>query len=70
MVFPKNTRARNNLPCTNIDNLLPDYNLSTAIKQVTTYTDGLFNYAEYLHSLMQPLGCMKPESTFMKRSLI
>jgi hypothetical protein len=41
-----------------MDNLLPNYDLSTGIKQVITHNDGLFDHAEYLHSHVQPLGCI------------
>ncbi|WP_169824239.1 hypothetical protein [Clostridium formicaceticum] len=53
-------RARNDLPCTNIDNLLPAYDLSTINKQIITYTDGSFDPTGYLYSPIQPFGCIEP----------
>lgn len=48
-------RACNDLPCTTIDSLLPNYNLATIIEQFTTHNHGSFDHTRYLNSLLQPL---------------
>lgn len=58
--FTKKYKEHNDLPCTTIDSLLPYHDLSTMIKQVTTYNDGSFDHTEYLSSPMQPFGCIEP----------
>ena len=57
-IFENKNKERNDLTCTNTDPLLPGIDLKTNTKQFTTCTDGLFDHADYLHSYMQPVGCI------------
>ena len=51
--------ARNDLPCTKIDNLVSSRDLSTTTEQFITYHDGSFDYTGYLYDPMQPFGCIE-----------
>ncbi|EDK33652.1 Hypothetical protein CKL_1610 [Clostridium kluyveri DSM 555] len=60
-------KEHENLPYTNIYNLISNYNLllycyklKTIIKQFTTYIDDSFSHTTYLHSHIQPLSCIQP----------
>ena len=51
-------KEHNDLPCTTTDDLLPSHDLSTMTKQFITHNDGSFDHIGYLHSYIQPLGCI------------
>jgi len=46
------------LPNTNIDPLSPSYDLATIKKQITTHINDSFDLTRYLHSYIQPFGCI------------
>lgn len=60
LVAKVTSKEHNNLSCTNIDSLLPYYNLSTIIKQVTTYTNGFLDYITYMISIIKSFDFIKP----------
>jgi len=57
--FQVQVKEYNDLCCTIIDSLSSHYNLSTIIKQITTYNHGSFNHSTYLLNPIQPFGCIE-----------